>query len=59
MARSRKTLGIPGMGNEAYAAAMRGLRSSGAAGVHGDRRERRRRTRLARRDDAIKQSRDG
>jgi hypothetical protein len=41
--------------NPAMAEAMRGLRSSGAAGTHADKRERRARTRAARRERVLRE----
>jgi hypothetical protein len=42
-----------GVANPQLAAAMRGLRSSGAAGIHADKRTRRERTRAAARRAAV------
>lgn len=47
MAKHKGTKRVHGVANPLMAAALRGLRSSGAAGAHADRRTRRARTRSA------------
>ena len=54
-----KRRGIPGMGNSAYAAAMRELRRSNAAVKHLDRRTRRARTRQTQTRRAVREQLDG
>jgi hypothetical protein len=54
MAKQRKTPGLAGMGNSAMHAALVGLRTSGAAGTHADKREKRARTRSASKARAIR-----
>jgi len=54
----KRVRGLPGMGNSAYAEAMRELRKSNAAQPHQDRRTRRARSRDAKLRRAVKDDLD-